>query len=142
MKLQKGFTLIELMIVVAIIGILAAVAIPAYQDYAMRSRVAEGLTMADPVKTAVALYYQAQAAFPATNASANLVNGSFYYGRDVSAVNIGAAGVITITYGGSNGILTGSIQLTPTAPNGTTGTLMWHCTNAGLAANYLPTTCN
>ena len=64
-SLQKGFTLIELMIVVAIIGILAAIAIPAYQDYTIRAQVTEGMNLADAVKVAVADYYTQNGAFPA-----------------------------------------------------------------------------
>ncbi|MEO7200362.1 MAG: prepilin-type N-terminal cleavage/methylation domain-containing protein, partial [Dokdonella sp.] len=69
-KMQKGFTLIELMIVVAIIAILAAIAIPAYQDYLVRSQVSEGATLSDGAKTAVAEYYANHGKFPPSNISA------------------------------------------------------------------------
>src|SRR5690606_26333471 len=71
-KMQQGFTLIELMIVVAIIGILAALAIPAYQDYTIRARVAEGVNLAAAARTAVAEYRISQDKFPSSNAQAGL----------------------------------------------------------------------
>ena len=71
-KIQKGFTLIELMIVVAIIAILAAIAIPAYQDYVIRSQVSEGMSLLDGSKTAVAEFYSNRGHFPTNNESAGL----------------------------------------------------------------------
>ena len=75
MKNQKGFTLIELMIVVAIIAILAAIAISQYQDYVIRSQVSEGSSLADGMKTAVAEFYNNTGRFPVDNASAGLASG-------------------------------------------------------------------
>ncbi|MDR2875867.1 MAG: pilin [Methylobacillus sp.] len=83
-KVQKGFTLIELMIVVAIVGILAALALPAYQDYTVRARVAEGLTRADAAKSSVAEFYAANNRFPTTTASAGFSTDGAGYTRSVA----------------------------------------------------------
>ena len=69
-RMQQGFTLIELMIVVAIVGILAAIALPAYQDYTVRAKVSEGIARLDEAKTSVAEYYSSNSAFPAGAATA------------------------------------------------------------------------
>jgi len=96
-KVQKGFTLIELMIVVAIIGILAAIAIPAYQDYTIRAQVTEGLNLASAVKTGVAETFANTGAWPADFAAAgggaNLPSGKYVESIDV------LDGTITITFG-------------------------------------------
>jgi type IV pilus assembly protein PilA len=103
---QKGFTLIELMIVVAIIGILAAIAIPAYQNYTIRAQVTEGLSLADGWKTSIAEFYAQQGSFPTScSATGNAAGGVMVCagattGKYVSSVNIGTgAGEILITYG-------------------------------------------
>ena len=98
MKLiQKGFTLIELMIVVAIIGILAAIAIPAYQDYTIRAQVTEGLNLAGDLKAGVAEFYANNGAWPLTEVDLGQVVGA-KTGKYVTAVAV-ADGLITITYG-------------------------------------------
>ena len=98
-KIQKGFTLIELMIVVAIIGILAAIAIPAYQDYTIRAQVSEGLTLAAAAKAAVAETFLNTGEAPANRTvagmSANAVDTSGKYVASVAVAN----GTITVTYG-------------------------------------------
>jgi type IV pilus assembly protein PilA len=98
--IQKGFTLIELMIVVAIIGILAAIAIPAYQDYTIRAQVTEGMNLAGSVKAAVAETYANTGTWPVTNAAAGVGTGTDIDGKYVASVVVGAGGGITITYGG------------------------------------------
>jgi type IV pilus assembly protein PilA len=98
-KLQKGFTLIELMIVVAIIGILAAIAIPAYQDYTIRAQVSEGMNLAAAAKAAIAETYLNRGAAPADRTAAGMsANATDTSGKYVTQVAV-ANGTITITYG-------------------------------------------
>src|SRR6187551_2191105 len=99
MKNQKGFTLIELMIVVAIIAILAAIAISQYQDYVIRSQVSEGSSLADGVKTAVGEYVNNRGIFPPGNNDAGLADAGSIKGEYVNAVTI-SGGKITATYTG------------------------------------------
>lgn len=140
---QQGFTLIELMIVVAIIGILAAVAIPAYQDYTVRSKVSEGLSLAGAAKLAVAETNASTGAFPGDNATAGLPAAADINGNSVTSVGVGANGVITITYNntlGGNPPANGmTIALTPTAA---LGSVTWACAVGAANLNkYVPANC-
>ena len=115
-KLQKGFTLIELMIVVAIIGILAAIAIPAYQDYTVRAQVTEGMNLAAAAKAAVAETFLNRGAAPANRRAAGMSDlANDTQGKYVSQVLV-TNGVIEVTYGGTEvnkGILNATLGLTP-----------------------------
>lgn len=140
MRKQQGFTLIELMIVVAIIGILAAIAIPAYQDYTIRAQVSEGLNLSGAAKAAVTEYYQDQGAFPADNATAGIEAAANITGKYVTSVTV-AGNVITVLYGGdANANIVGD-TLTMTAVDNA-GSVSWTCANgAGLQNKWLPAAC-
>ena len=141
--MQQGFTLIELMIVVAIIGILAAIAIPAYQDYTIRAQVSEGMSLADGAKTAMAEYYTNKGSFPATNAAAGLATAASIKGNYVSSVNVGTtAGQIQVAYGGpqANSKITSSSILILSATTNA-GSVSFTCKSTTIPQKYLPTSC-
>jgi type IV pilus assembly protein PilA len=140
MQKQQGFTLIELMIVVAIIGILAAVAIPAYQDYTIRAKVTEGLSLASAGKTAVSEYFSANGTLPINNTEAGMAAPGDISGNSVSQVEVATDGVITVTFS-ANQISGDTLELRPTT---TAGKIVWDCnpgTTSGLEGKYLPSSC-
>ena len=144
MKNQKGFTLIELMIVVAIIAILAAIAISQYQDYVIRSQVSEGSSLADGVKTALGEFYNNKGHFPTSNGSAGLAAAASVKGEYVSAVNVGTTtGRIIASYGGlkaNDKLSTGPKTLQfSSVPNA--GSLEWHCISTNLPQKWCPSSC-
>ena len=142
MKKQQGFTLIELMIVVAIIGILAAIAIPAYQDYTIRAQVSEGLNLSASAKAAVTEYYQDRGSLPISNAQAGLAEAGEIQGKYVDNVLVTAAGLINVGYGNSAHLTLepGTLVLTPSTLLGT-GSLQWICTGTGIDNKHLPAAC-
>ncbi len=157
--LQKGFTLIELMIVVAIIGILAAIAIPAYQDYTIRTQVTEGLNLAAEVKTGIGDFWAARGRLPPNNTSAGLSEGGSITGNYVTGVTV-AAGGITITYGNRVNDSIGAETLGITPRRNNANGIVWICgtavapadtnaitgvtagvTSGGMLGKFLPTDC-
>jgi type IV pilus assembly protein PilA len=139
-KIQKGFTLIELMIVVAIIGILAAIAIPAYQDYIIRVQVSEGLTLATRAKTSVSEYYMEHGAWPSDNDEAGLADQNDIKGSYTEHMSV-ADNVIEIKFGydANIAIFGEMVELTATTR---AGSVEWSCASAGtIAPNHLPAVC-
>ena len=139
-QFQKGFTLIELMIVVAIIGILAAVGLPAYQDYTIRAQVSEGPVLSGGLKTAISEYYSDRGTWPASNDTPlgiTSISGT-YVSSVTSSLN-----TITVTYGNSahSNIQGSTLEV---AATDATGSITWACTTGttnGVSSKYLPTSC-
>jgi type IV pilus assembly protein PilA len=143
-NVQKGFTLIELMIVVAIIAILAAIAIPQYQNYLIRTQVSEGMNLADGAKTAVAEFYNNTGRFPTTNKSSGLPLPGSISGKYVSTVDAGTSPgkIIAVFAKESNSKIQGSQVVLSAVDN--QGSIAWNCKKAAgtnVADAYLPTAC-
>ena len=144
MQRQSGFTLIELMIVVGIIGIIASVALPVYQDYAIRAKVGEGLSVALASKQAVAETYNSKGGFPTVgNISYGLPLAASINGNYVSSISAaGTSGVITIEY---RQLAAGSVNsgdtviLTPVTS--LPGAVNWVCSSTSIAAKFVPANC-
>jgi type IV pilus assembly protein PilA len=139
-RVQHGFTLIELMIVVAIVGILAAVALPAYQDYTARAQMAEALSLASGQKGAVAETYADIGVWPASNGKAGIAIPASIYGKYVVSVGVGTNGVITAHMRSgtvAKGIQGKHLKLAPSTKG---GSYEWQCTS-NAENKYLPAAC-
>jgi type IV pilus assembly protein PilA len=136
-----GFTLIELMIVVAIIAVLAAIAIPAYQIYLIRAQVSEGAILASGAKSGVWEYFAANGSYPSNNFSAGLpANPASVSGKYVQSVTV-TSGLITATFGpGANAKIANTGTFVLSAINNG-GSLSWSCRRSNVASIYLPTVC-
>ena len=134
---QKGFTLIELMIVIAIIGILAAIAIPQYQDYTKRAKVSEVILASSPCKLAVSEYFSSKNVFPTDNATAGCDTVST--NAFVESVAVGAGGTITSTSKVSGA--TGTVTFTPSNGGAVVGAVDWSCAAGTIDSKYLPSSC-
>ncbi|HFC8831353.1 TPA: pilin [Neisseria subflava] len=155
--IQKGFTLIELMIVIAIIGILAVIALPAYQDYTARAQVSEAISLMEGQKSAVVEYYADKGKWPTSNAEAGIADKESIKGKYVAQVEVGSNGIITATMKDSdvnNEIKEKTVSLTPTATTTTgqgqnaktsgNGSFTWTCksgTTNGVDSKFLPSSC-
>ena len=147
--IQKGFTLIELMIVIAIIGILAVIALPAYQDYTARAQVSEAFALAEGQKAAVVEYYADKGAYPSSNTAAGVAAADKITGKYVAKVDIGGNGVITATMKKDNvnaALSEKTLTLTPKASVETTsaannpGSFTWEC-GGTIDTKYRPAAC-
>ena len=138
---EKGFTLIELMVVVSIIGTLAAIAIPAYQNYTIRAQISEGLTLAAGPQVAVEEYYSEYGDWPANNADAGLTDGEGIKGKYTSEIFV-QDNVVEITYGNDDAhqfIQARKVLLTATDNE---GSISWVCLGDGIIKNkHIPPTC-
>ncbi len=138
--ISKGFTLIELMIVVAIIAILAAIALPAYQDYTIRAQVSEGISLTDGIKSSVWDFISNTGRFPPSNASAGLASPASIAGTYVTGITV-TNGLVSASYGSrANSRIAGDQILMSPFTQG--GSIHWTCKSAGqIPPQYVPTNC-
>ena len=140
-SMQKGFTLIELMIVIAIVGILAAVALPAYQDYTVRAKVSEAVAKSAEIKTAISEYYSARNEIPASITAAGT---TIVQTNVIEGATLDATGLLTMTVKDVGGDTATNNQFVLSLTSSSGGVLQWRCMSGGsnpIKANYLPASC-
>ena len=145
--IQEGFTLIELMIVIAIVGVLAVVALPAYQDYTARAQMSEALTLAEGQKSAVVEYYSDKGTFPASNADAGIAAASTITGKYVKSVSVSAVSgttptaniTATMKSSGVNKDISGKTLILEGKQNA--GSFDWTCKKGTVDDKFLPSSC-
>lgn len=140
-RMQQGFTLIEVMVVISIIGTLAAIALPPYQDYVIRAKITEGIVLAAPLQKAVADYYDRWGKLPANNAAAALAAPNAYRARYVESIEV-KAGVVTVVFKNIHPV---SSKESP-APTLTlrpaintlhpTGAIVWSCSQSPVPSGF------
>lgn len=143
-KLQQGFTLIELMIVVAIIGILAAIAVPAYQDYTIKSKVSEGASMAGAARTAIDVAYSegfTLGGMPVTHATLGLADAGSYDAKYVGRVSLRGEGIVVISYKPEKSLGQASGDMLLYVPTARAGNLQWTVSSSStVPTKYRPKT--
>ncbi len=138
-KMQQGFTLIELMIVVAIIGILSSIAIPAYQDYTIRAQIAEGLNLSAGAKAALTEYFVMNGNWPNNNVKAGLVNHNDIKGNYVKSGRVNKNEIIIMFgYDAHNAIFNKKLTFLAVDQS---GAIRWTCASAAIKDNHLPSAC-
>jgi type IV pilus assembly protein PilA len=140
-KMQQGFTLIELMIVVAIIGILAAIAIPAYQDYTVRAKVSEPMTFLDAAKVSVAEFYQSRGSMPTGMGTAGIATTTSQYIRSISYGVSGTTASITVAIAALGGSTVADQTIILAGTGQMDGTVKWDCKGGSVIAKYRPASC-